>query len=188
LSGCDLQVISGENKFGIISDFDDTVIVSNVNNKVKLLTNTFSKNYTQRELVKGIASTYKKELNSKSLINDAPLFFVTGSPRQIQTSIEHFLDLHDFPDRIIISKKLNGDNSDPLFDQFSYKTAKIKELFIMFPHIKFLLVGDNGEKDPEVYHHLQQEFSEQVSGVWIRKVSLDTDRKRFIGQKLFNEF
>lgn len=184
---CQLYVVPETITSGIISDFDDTVIVSDVTDKIKLLTNLFTKNYTQRKLVQGVVAFYKKELLKNNPDNLAPLIFVTGSPRQIQEGIQKFLDFHHFPPRIIITKKLNGENSDPLLDQFSYKTNKIEELFALFPQVKFLLVGDDGEKDPEIYQYIQENYPERVSEIWIRQVSEDVNRKKYSGQNYFTE-
>ena len=185
---CQLLVVPDTISSGIISDFDDTVIISNVTDKIKLLTNTFTKNYVQREVVEGMASFYQNQLLQNSQANLTPLIFVTGSPRQIHKDIQKFLDLHHFPSNIIITKKLHGDNRDPLLDQFAYKTKKIEEIFKLFPQVEFLLVGDDGEKDPEVYQYLQQKYPDQVSEVWIRQVSTDMNRKKYTGQKYFNHF
>jgi len=182
---CQLLVVPNTISVGIISDFDDTVIISNVTNKIKLLTNTFTKNYTQRDVVEGVANFYQKHLQQNTQAELAPLIFITGSPRQIQQDIRKFLNLHHFPNSIIVTKKLNGDNADPLLDQFAYKTTKIEEIFKLFPQVKFLLVGDDGEKDPEVYQFLQQKFPDHVSEVWIRQVSTDMNRKKYSGQKYF---
>jgi len=187
-TACQLLVVPNNLSTGIISDFDDTVIISDVTDKVKLLTNTFTKNYAQREVVEGVAAFYQKQLRQNAQAELAPLIFITGSPRQIQKDIQKFLNLHHFPSNIIITKKLNGDNRDPLLDQFSYKTNKIEEIFRLFPQVKFLLAGDDGEKDPEVYQYLQQKFPNRVSEVWIRQVSTDVNRKKYSGQKYFRQF
>jgi len=147
---------------GVISDFDDTIIVSNVINKLKLLNNTLFKNYKQRKLVQEVAKKIKA--------SNAPLFIVTGSPRQLQSSIDKFLDYHHFQKRTIITKKAHGDNADPLFDQLSYKFSYIEKLIELFPHIVWDCYGDSGEKDKEVYFALAKKYPHNIGKIYIRDV------------------
>jgi len=184
-SQCSLFLPGQANSVGIISDFDDTVVVSDVTDKTKLLLNILTKNYKQREVVEGMSAFYRRLLMTNH--EQALLIFLTGSPRQIQKSIEAFLNYHNFPSRIVLTKKLNGENSDPIFDQFKYKTEKIIALLEFFPEIDFVLVGDDGEKDPEVYDYIQMQFPGRIKDVWIRQVSSDSQQQRYAGQQLFVE-
>ena len=159
--------------------------MSDVADKARLIANIFSKNYKQREAVAGMAEFYTSLLKNNTQAELSSLFFVTGSPRQLNESINNFLDYQHFPARILISKKLHGDNSDPLFDQFSYKVEKIKTLFEMFPKISFILVGDDGEKDPEVYAEINKLYPGRVIQTWIRKVSQDPQRATYADQRYF---
>ena len=184
---CVLFLSQPKIRVGIISDFDDTVVVSDVTDKTRLIVNVLTKNYKQREAVTGMAEYYKELLSSNSAQDSIPLFFVTGSPRQIQPVINRFLDYHHFQPRVVITKKLNGDNSDPLFDQLKYKAEKIEIILSLLPDVSFYLIGDDGEKDPEVYREIQKLYPERVKEVWIRQVSKDVQRKRYSGQHLFVE-
>ncbi|MDH5545115.1 MAG: DUF2183 domain-containing protein [Gammaproteobacteria bacterium] len=182
---CQLIVIPPENTLGIISDFDDTVIITDVINKQNVISNTLALNYKQRRVVEGMADWYSKLLSDNPQADYTTLFFVTGSPKQLQRGIDQFLDYQGFPRRIILTKKLNGEDSDPLLDQFKFKTEKIQHILRTFPNMKFVLVGDDGEKDPEVYHWLFEKFPQRVVSVWIRKVNPDATRLHYTEQQLF---
>jgi phosphatidate phosphatase APP1 len=41
------------------------------------------------------------------------------------------------------------------------------------------LVGDDGEKDPEIYHDIRTRFPSRVEAVWIRRVHPDPARAVF---------
>jgi phosphatidate phosphatase APP1 len=159
-------IIDASIKRGVISDFDDTVVVSGVTSKLELVKNTFFKNYKQRELVNGMKEHFSTILNTKN----TPLFFVTGSPKQLYGAIHRFLNYHGFPKRTLITKKAHGDNADPLFDQLSYKVEKIEKLIELFPQIKWVCFGDSGEKDAEVYSKLLKEHPKQIKAIYIRNV------------------
>ena len=151
---------------GILSDFDDTVIVSNVTSKMKLLKNTFLKNYKQREVVPEMLERFKK----LTLNENTPLFFITGSPRQLQPTIHLFLNHHGFPQRTIITKKAHGKNPDSLTDQLGYKLGKIERIIKLYPHVEWYCFGDSGEKDREVYESLAKKYPKSIRAIYIRDV------------------
>ena len=150
-------------KIGIISDFDDTLAVSNVPNKIKLAINTLTKNYKQRVLIKITAKKIKKILKKHP---NAPFIIVSGSPYQLYEPIKNFLAYHNFPKPIILLKQVHGDNKESN-DQFRYKVDKIEKIFNYFPSTRWYLFGDSGEKDVQVYQYFKKRYPERVLGVFI---------------------
>ena len=155
---------------GIISDFDDTIIVSDVTDKISLGINTVFKNYKQRTLVPSMLERFKKILEQNPKGIPSSLFILTGSPQQLFTSIEQFLDYHHFPKHTLILKKAHGENLDPLTDQFAYKTQKIERLIKLYPNIKWVMFGDSGEKDNQVYKAIKGKYPKKVLEYYIRNV------------------
>ena len=153
-------------KIGIISDFDDTLIVSNVPKKLKLLLNTITKNYKQRTLVSKSADRVKEILSQNP---KAPFIIVSGSPYQLYLPIKNFLNYHNFPPAIILLKQFHGLNKDSK-NQFKYKAQKIEQLFLQFPLTKWYLFGDSGERDREVYQYLKQKYPKRVLSYSIREI------------------
>lgn len=178
-----LLLVPPENNIGIISDFDDTVIVSQVPDKQQLLSNTLLKNYTQRQPVPGVTEFYESIVARNPRPDAAPVFYLSASPRQLYPAIQAFLDHNRFPRGVVIAKKVTGDSSgDPLVDQVAYKTAKIEEILARLPWASFILVGDDGESDPEIYHDIQTRYPGRVAAVWIRRVHPDAKRLVFSDQ------
>lgn len=165
-ASCNAMIATGKKQVGVISDFDDTLVISNVTNKLKLLKNSLLRNYKQRTPVKGMNNRFTKIFGSQKPF----LFIITGSPRQLQEPIEKFLDFHDFPKRTIIAKKVHGDNNDRKLSQLEYKYSKIKPLMDMYPHTSWVFFGDSGEKDLEVYKIIRDEYPSRVRDIYIRDV------------------
>lgn len=175
-----LLIVPPENTLGIISDIDDTILVSDVTDKDKLLVNSFLKNPLQREAVPGVADYYRRLAERNPRPNAAPVIYLSASPRQFQSSIQAFLDFNDFPSGVLITKKITNDRtSEPLLNQIRYKTEKIEEILARLPRVRFVLVGDDGEKDPEIYHDIRMRFPARVEAVWIRRVHPDPARAVF---------
>jgi len=166
----EVTIIGKEPLVGIISDFDDTMIVSNVTNKIKLGYNTVFKNYKQRTVVPTMLERFQKILAQNPKDTPSTLFVLSGSPQQLFIAVEEFLAFHHFPKRTLILKKAHGDNKDPLTDQFAYKTQKIERLIKLYPNMKWVMFGDSGEKDAQVYKYIKEKYPKSVISYYIRDV------------------
>lgn len=164
---CYTFVPSTDKQVGIISDFDDTVIISDVTNKLKLLNQLLFKNYKQREAVKGMSEWYNEILKDTP---DKALFFITGSPNQLHTVVEKFLDYHNFPKRSLITKKIHGDKAYSLLKQQNYKGEQIIDLITLYPNIKWILFGDSGEYDRDIYLDIAAKYPKHIKEIYIRDV------------------
>ncbi len=178
------HVIS-EKGYSIISDIDDTIKVSNVLKKNELIDNTFIRKFIP---VKGMPELYQK-FKKKG----AAFHYLSGSPWQLYPSIYDFLNEEKFPGGSIQLKFFRvKDKSFIDFisaDQLQYKTDAIKVILKRFPQRKFILVGDSGEKDPEVYAGIASEFNGSVKYIFIRDVGLideNSPRRRSIIEKAGN--
>lgn len=176
-------MVPPENTLGILSDVDDTIQVSDVTDKSQLLANTLLKNSTQRQAVAGMARYYHRQLATNPQPAAAAMIYLSASPRQLSGAIEQFLAHHRFPAGVLITKKVTNDaDSEPLNDQVAYKTARIEAVFARLPHVRFVLVGDDGERDPETYDAIRKRHPQRVAAILIRRVHPDPRRQRFPGQ------
>ncbi len=175
-----LLIVPPENALGIISDIDDTILISDVTDKDKLLANAFLKNPLQRKVVPGVADFYRRLAGRNPRPEAAPIIYLSASPRQLHTSIQAFLDFNRFPRGVLITKKVTNDRtSEPLTNQIAYKTQKIEDILARLPHVRFVLVGDDGEKDPETYRDIHTRYPARVEAIWIRRVHPDPARATF---------
>ena len=158
--------IFADSSFGIISDFDDTIIKTGVNSKLKLIKNTLLYNYKQREPVSGMRRKIRSILKREGV----PFFIISGSPMQLFDSVKRFLRYWHFPESVVMLKRINGKDHDPLFDQFAYKKAKIERIFEIFPKKRWILFGDDTQKDPQVYETLRKKYPKRVIQINIREV------------------
>ncbi len=71
-------------------------------------------------------------------------------------------------------------------DPEKYKPSVIEPLLRQFPKRRFILIGDSGERDPEIYGALARRFPEQIIRIYIREVTKEaTDSNRY--QKAFRD-
>jgi phosphatidate phosphatase APP1 len=181
-SNAGLLVHDPRNVRGIISDIDDTILVSQVNYKRKLLRNSLAITPENRQAVAGMAQAYQHIANQNPNPQATPIFYVSATPRQLTDSVRRFLKHNQFPRGLLQLKEVRAKGGDPWSDQKSYKIRRITAIFEAFPNTQFLLIGDDGEYDPESYQELQAKFPKQIEAVWIRRVNPNKTRPRFEGQ------
>lgn len=113
----------------------------------------------------------------------AAFHYVTGSPWQLYPSLQSFLVDEGFPKGSFTMRHFRLKDSsflDFLSSAEAYKVTTIDELLQRFPARRFILVGDSGEKDPEVYGEIARRFPDQIEAIFIRNVTEETaDSPRF---------
>ena len=114
---------------------------------------------------------------------DVGFHFVSSSPWQLYSPLEEFLDENEFP-RASFSLKSVRFRDETLLDLFKKgtetKPAAIEKILSAYADRKFVLVGDSGEQDPEVYAALMRKFPDQILMVYIRNVTQESaDNERF---------
>ena len=182
-SAAHLLVHDPANTIGLISDLDDTILVSEVNQTTRLLRNSLTVPPESREPVGGMAALYTAWTKRNPRPEATPVFYISASPRQLTDSVRRFLRQHGFPQGVLQLKEVSPASTDPLVDQQAYKVRRASAILQAFPQTRFALLGDDGERDPESYAELQARFGAQVLGVWIRRVHPDPKRPRLVGQR-----
>jgi len=150
----------------VISDIDDTVKETNVANRRELLANTFVREF---RAVPGIADVYRDWQASGIAFH-----YVSASPWQLADCLDTFLADVGLPAGSLHLKLFRLKDSTPLGRLPSRKRSKrrtIERIMEEFPGRRFLLVGDSGERDPEVYAAVAKRRGDQVAGIAIREVA-----------------
>ena len=139
---------------------------SGVTDRRTLLENTFLKEF---EAVPGMAEMYRTWLG-----DGGSLHFVSSSPWQLYEPLTELIARSGFPAASLNLKPVRF-RDETLFDLFKKgtetKPTVIRSILDRFPKRQFLLVGDSGEQDPEVYAELLRERPEQIQKVYIRNVT-----------------
>jgi hypothetical protein len=150
----------------VISDIDDTIKVSEVRDHRALLANTFLREFRP---VPGMAEVYRRWADTGAVFH-----YVSASPWQLYAPLSEFLIRHEFPAGIFHLKsfrpRLTGLRK-VLANPERTKRRAIEAVFEAFPRRQFILVGDSGERDPEMYAALAREHPERVRRVLIRDVT-----------------
>ena len=174
----------------VVSDIDDTIKISNIPAGHDVVArNTFLLPY---EHVEDMLTRYRE------FGEDVAFHYVSGSPWQLYGLLQKFLiDDTSFPQGTFHMKDLRkSDLSDFVNDVRNFvagkkytrkqKIRQIGDLMRNLPRRDFILIGDSGECDPEVFAHIRGQFGSQVKKILIRKVTDEEEgserhRQRFDG-------
>lgn len=167
------------NGVSIISDIDDTVKITEVRKGAQVvLANTFLRPFRPAPDMQPLYATW----------TDAAFHYVSAGPTQLSTPLSAFLRAERFPEgslhmRYFRFHLLDRATWDSLGEQildpaatFDHKIREISAIMRHFPGRKFILVGDSGEKDPEIYREIRNRFGEQVLKIIIRDVASEPQR------------
>ncbi|HET8922568.1 MAG TPA: phosphatase domain-containing protein [Candidatus Acidoferrum sp.] len=182
-----LQVVdTTDPPVGIISDIDDTLIDSGVTHKLKLLKNTFFHNtYDVKTFANAAQAVVAIAGRSASLLPALPVFYLSGSPWALHERISDAFDRLGLPHGAMILRRYSQESLDP----YDFKHPHLLEIVDANPGRKWILFGDTGEKDPEVYHTLMQERPGTVGAVFIHNVTdADPQDARFAAFTLFSDW
>lgn len=159
---------------GVISDIDDTVLVSHSTRLIRKMSLVLFRNAYTRKTVPMIKHWYghMHELNEK--LHPEDFFYVSNSEWNLYDFLEDFFDFNALPKGIFLLQNLKRGLRDLLSAgsvNQSHKFSSIRFLLNFFPEKPFILIGDNGQKDMDIYRLVCQQEPDRVKGVMIRKLA-----------------
>ncbi|MEM7456909.1 MAG: phosphatase domain-containing protein, partial [Planctomycetota bacterium] len=171
-----------DNGISVISDIDDTIKVTSVGNKRELLCNTFLREF---QSVSGMPMLYSDWSNQ-----GVDFHYVSSSPWQLYEPLAGMQQKEGFPAGTLHLR--NYRISDQLLKRMPVfrrrgKVITIRRLFKHLPQRKFILIGDSGEKDLEIYLKASRQRPSQIAGVFIRDLEckpLPAERIRKFNRRL----
>ncbi len=175
LRGGDDRVFKGrtmvvpQHGLSVVSDIDDTIKYSNVLKKKLLLLNTFAREFH-------VAPCMAERYQQIAATAHAPAFhYLSSSPIQLYPPLAEFLVAGGFPEGSVHLRESTsmGNVVPEEGESQAHKLDTLRMLLADFPDRKFLLIGDSGELDPEIYATIAREFPRRIVAIRIRDVTGD---------------
>jgi phosphatidate phosphatase APP1 len=159
--------------FGVISDIDDTVLKSSATDYLEAARLLFLQNARSRLPFAGVAAFYQALLAGRHQQQN-PIFYVSSSPWNIYPLLTDFFDFHNIPAGPLLLKDY-GLTPSQFFSSGhrQHKLTQIDTILTTYPHLPFVLIGDSGQKDPEIYAELVHTYPGRIKAIYIRDVSED---------------
>jgi phosphatidate phosphatase APP1 len=122
----------------------------------------------------GVAAFYRALESGATGAEANPIFYVSSSPWNLYDVIDGFLAAQRIPTGPVLLR--DWDFGRLTERHASHKGTVIREIFDTYSELPFLLVGDSGQEDPEIYTELVRERPDRVKAVYIRNVRRDVAR------------
>ncbi|MCL2076368.1 MAG: App1 family protein [Betaproteobacteria bacterium] len=153
----------------IVSDIDDTIKISNVLNRKILIRNTFLEPF---RAVPGMAEWYREMARNEQ---HAFFHYLSASPIQLHPALSGFLDDARFPPGVLHLRESTSTRTLYAGQKttIAHKKNVIIRLLAAYPQRKFILIGDSGEHDPEIYADIARTNPERIIAIHIRNVTDD---------------
>tara|TARA_R110002167_G_scaffold218932_12_gene423574 strand:+ start:977 stop:1978 length:1002 start_codon:yes stop_codon:yes gene_type:complete len=181
-------LIPDENaSFGVISDIDDTILHTGVATflKWRALFNTFFKNVSTRIPLKGAAEFYHQLHRGRAGNAANPIFYVSNGPWNLYRYLEFFLKKNLFPKGPILLRSM-GATLGRRRTEKPHKAHEIENILKTYASLQFILIGDSGEHDADIYKEIAEQYPGRILAIYLRNVG---DKKRMNRLKtLFENF
>lgn len=173
-------------RFGVISDIDDTIVYTHVKNRLKMLLALVRSNAHTRKPFDGVAAFYRALHLGAGGAERNPIFYVSSSPWNLYTPLVEFLGVQDVPLGPLLLRDFGEHLLFASREHHGHKRAAIERIMQTYGSMRFVLIGDSGEQDPEIYASVVHDHPDRVHVIYIRAVGSDATRAATI-ERLITE-
>ena len=175
----------------VISDIDDTVLISHSTRFLRKMRLILFKNAHSRRVTKSIQSDdWMSKLSPEKEIDS--YFYVSSSEWNLYDFLSDFFSIKDLPKGPFFLQRLKTSPLKLLGSgggHHEHKLESIRFLLDFYPGKPFYLLGDSGQKDIHIYMEVTKSYPERISGVLIRKIRRNSKKSALLeAKKLFKDF
>lgn len=162
-------VVGADQTHGIVSDIDDTVLSTSLPRPLIAAWNTFMLAEGARRPVPGMAPMYRELLATQP---DAPVVYLSTGAWNTAPQLTRFLQRSGYPPGPLLLTDWGPTNTGWFRSGQEHKRASLHRLARELPHIRWLLIGDDGQHDPRLYTDFASRRPDRVRGIAIRELSV----------------
>lgn len=163
-----VMIVSPEATTGLVSDIDDTVMVTWLPRAMLAAWNSFVLHTNTRQPVPGMADFYEQLLKSEP---SAPVFYLSTGAWNVYSTMLSFMHANKLPIGPMLLTDWGPTPTGLFRSGQEHKKTQLRNLLIMFPNISWYLVGDDGQHDPLIYDELAREYPSRVRGIALRTLN-----------------
>ncbi|WP_170235055.1 App1 family protein [Bizionia gelidisalsuginis] len=179
----EILIPSSQANFGVASDIDDTILHTGVVSflKWRLIINSIFKSALARIPLEGAPEFY--HLLHRGISGDEanPIFYVSHSPWNLYRYLKLFLKQNDFPKGPILLRNFDSLFKKKTIDEKPQKQKEIVNLLETYPNLPFILIGDSGEHDPDIYIEIAELYPDRIKVIYLRSVNHNKRMERVRG-------
>jgi len=163
-----LRIIGPGPGHGVVSDIDDTVMITALPRPLLAFWNTFIRTEASRRPVPGVAHLYRELLAADP---DTFIVYLSTGAWNVAPALETFLARHGFPTGPLLLTDWGPTPEGWFRSGREHKRTQLRRLLTELPQLDWLLVGDDGQHDPELYAEAAEQAPDRVRAVAIRQLT-----------------
>ncbi|PYI64198.1 ACP synthase [Arthrobacter livingstonensis] len=161
-------IVAPDATFGIVSDIDDTVMVTALPRPLLALWNTLVLSERARTPTPGMAVLLDRIVARHP---GAPVLYLSTGPWNVAPALARFLARNLYPKGILLLTDWGPTRQRWFRSGREHKRNNLERLAREFPGVQWLLVGDDGQHDPEIYADFARAHAGQTAAIAIRQLS-----------------
>jgi phosphatidate phosphatase APP1 len=163
-----VRVVDPDVRLGILSDVDDTVMVTVLPRLLLAAWHTFVLDEHARMAVPGMAVLYERLVTAHP---GAPVFYLSTGAWNVAPALTRFLGRHLYPAGPLLLTDWGPTPERWFRSGRQHKQTALARLAEELPHVRWLLIGDDGQHDEQIYAEFATEHPANVAAVAIRRLS-----------------
>ncbi|MGY1709221.1 phosphatase domain-containing protein [Geodermatophilus sp. SYSU D00758] len=153
---------------GVVCDVDDTVWVTGLRHPLRAAWRTFARSGAGRRPVSGMAGLLNRLVEAEP---HPPVVYLSNGPWNLAGVISRFLVRHEFPAGALLMTDWGISPTAWFRSGKAHKRAELERLAADLPGVRWVLVGDDGEHDPEIYADFARRHPDRVVAIALRTVA-----------------
>ncbi len=163
-----VQVVDPHTPIGVVSDIDDTVMMTHLPRPMIAAFNTFVRSEQAREEVPGMATMYRSLLDQQP---GTPIFYLSTGAWNTAPTLTRFMRRHGFPAGPLLLTDWGPTNTGWFRSGQEHKRQQLARLTQEYADTRWILVGDDGQHDPAIYGDFAEAHPDRVEVIAIRQLS-----------------
>ncbi len=168
--------------FYVISDIDDTILVSGLTEGLNAVKQTLLRDANTRSAVPGMSSFYRGLVRGVPYKNgnrqpEPAFFYVSTGSWSFFEMLQQFIQLRAFPQGPMFLTEWGPTERYVRRSGAEHKRNAIRRMFESYPTKQFVMIGDSGQRDGLTYEEIAREFPGRVKLILIRQVGAASDER-----------
>jgi phosphatidate phosphatase APP1 len=160
-------IVADEQAIGVVCDIDDTVMVTALPRPFLAAWNSFVRDEHARRPVPGMAVLMERITRQYP---GSPIIYLSTGAWNVYPTLTRFLHRHLYPHGSLVLTDWGPTHDRWFRSGKAHKRGNLRRLAAEFPHIKWVLIGDDGQHDEDIYAEFAREFPHNVRAIAIREL------------------
>ncbi|WP_411721620.1 App1 family protein [Mycetocola sp.] len=162
-----VHVVNGESVRGVICDIDDTAWVTGISRPARAAWRTLRGTSASRQSVPGMARLLRAAIEGQQ---NPGVVYLSNGPWNLVGPVSRFLEKNRFPSGAVLMTDWGITPTRWFRDGQKHKSSSLARLREELPHVTWVLVGDDGEHDPDLYGDMAKHHPDRVAAIALRQI------------------